>query len=674
MEPRFGHDFSQVRVHADARAADSARALNALAYTVGQDTVFGAGRYAPGTAEGRRLLAHELAHVLQQAEGSAAGAVRISDPRDPAEHDAGRAARNAIAGQKAQVVTAATAGTLYRQPLPDVTLRSSPRIARLIGSELLDDFALESYALSEDHKKRLANLTQTLLDLLREYPGGSIRITGHTDVTGSDEFNDRLGQKRADAVMDFLIEAGVPATALVAVSAGESELRVETKGPEPRNRRVEVRFEPEARGRFLPAPKLTPPRHPSEEERPKPSLFTLREPDAPTDCGSTTDCSAVSVDRFDNQPAALRGLIKRSFNDPEGWFGRLSPELRLALTSIFNRLCQYGLLCHVHLIVRPDAGEAPAVVLDRRFNVPGSTPSVYFISPSGGALFDALMATGRFCMAFGAGATLHPKQTTLREISGSDSLHISIGPGNQLDAHIDRYSAVPEHPGSSFCSNEPSPAAVGHIGREVVPEMVRKILGLPGLEAFPEPPPQAPVPPGTVGSETLPEVVRITLRGPVKERQRQKSDVALLPPNIEQRLAAEIPKRIRRNALVPPGAKRELAAAVRAADYAGPDEEDALVAAREAARERLGSFADDAHYFAQNMARKMDQARRSGRPDFAVQLGPVYGELTPDNRKYVLAQIRDIARIVRALLAERAAGVHKIWVAFGESVIWNVEF
>ena len=47
MEPRFGHDFSRVRVHSDAKAAESARAVNALAYTVGQDVVFGVGQYAP---------------------------------------------------------------------------------------------------------------------------------------------------------------------------------------------------------------------------------------------------------------------------------------------------------------------------------------------------------------------------------------------------------------------------------------------------------------------------------------------------------------------------------------------------------------------------------------------------------------------------------------------------
>jgi Domain of unknown function (DUF4157) len=69
MEPHFGHDFSQVQVHADTRAAESARAVNALAYTVGRDVVFGEGRYEPETSEGKRLLAHELTHVVQQSRG-----------------------------------------------------------------------------------------------------------------------------------------------------------------------------------------------------------------------------------------------------------------------------------------------------------------------------------------------------------------------------------------------------------------------------------------------------------------------------------------------------------------------------------------------------------------------------------------------------------------------------
>ena len=70
MEPRIGHDFSHVRVHTDASAAESARAVNALAYTVGRDVVFGAGQLAPGTTAGNRLLAHELAHVVQQGNRS----------------------------------------------------------------------------------------------------------------------------------------------------------------------------------------------------------------------------------------------------------------------------------------------------------------------------------------------------------------------------------------------------------------------------------------------------------------------------------------------------------------------------------------------------------------------------------------------------------------------------
>ena len=73
FESRFGHDFSRVRVHTDANAANSARAVNALAYTVGRDVAFGAGQYAPQTDAGRKLLAHELTHVVQQGSGPSSG-------------------------------------------------------------------------------------------------------------------------------------------------------------------------------------------------------------------------------------------------------------------------------------------------------------------------------------------------------------------------------------------------------------------------------------------------------------------------------------------------------------------------------------------------------------------------------------------------------------------------
>jgi Domain of unknown function (DUF4157) len=79
FEARFGYDFGKVRIHADAKAAQSASDLNALAYTVGNNVVFGAERFQPATSQGRSLLAHELTHVVQQTSASgAAGALQRS--------------------------------------------------------------------------------------------------------------------------------------------------------------------------------------------------------------------------------------------------------------------------------------------------------------------------------------------------------------------------------------------------------------------------------------------------------------------------------------------------------------------------------------------------------------------------------------------------------------------
>jgi hypothetical protein len=77
MEPRFNYDFSRVRVHADASAAQSALQLNAAAYTVGPDIVFGADQYTPDTTRGRQLLAHELTHVVQQTSGGTRNIQRV---------------------------------------------------------------------------------------------------------------------------------------------------------------------------------------------------------------------------------------------------------------------------------------------------------------------------------------------------------------------------------------------------------------------------------------------------------------------------------------------------------------------------------------------------------------------------------------------------------------------
>jgi hypothetical protein len=96
FEPHFGEDFSRVRVHTGEQAAASARAVNALAYTVGRNVVFAAGRYAPSTAEGRRLLAHELTHVVQQSAGADLPPTAIGSPSDHFEKEAEAASRSVM--------------------------------------------------------------------------------------------------------------------------------------------------------------------------------------------------------------------------------------------------------------------------------------------------------------------------------------------------------------------------------------------------------------------------------------------------------------------------------------------------------------------------------------------------------------------------------------------------
>src|SRR5215472_6857652 len=111
LEERMGTDFSDVRVHTGGRADESARAINAQAYTVGSDVVFRSGAYEPDTPGGRHVLAHELAHVMQQKAGPvsgtpAPGGISISNPSDSFEQAAERSASQAMAGAPVQTMPA----------------------------------------------------------------------------------------------------------------------------------------------------------------------------------------------------------------------------------------------------------------------------------------------------------------------------------------------------------------------------------------------------------------------------------------------------------------------------------------------------------------------------------------------------------------------------------------
>jgi lipoprotein-anchoring transpeptidase ErfK/SrfK len=110
FEPRFGHDFSKVRVHTDARAAESAHAVNALAYTVGSDIVFGKSLYPPGTASGRNLLAHELAHTIQQSAGGRPSLQRQVDGDESTDQEQEQEVNEPHDGDTA-VITSASGAT-----------------------------------------------------------------------------------------------------------------------------------------------------------------------------------------------------------------------------------------------------------------------------------------------------------------------------------------------------------------------------------------------------------------------------------------------------------------------------------------------------------------------------------------------------------------------------------
>jgi hypothetical protein len=94
MESRLGYDFSKVRIHADGEAAASAQAVNALAYTVGSDIVFGTGHYAPETDEGKELLGHELVHTVQQNNSMPSGDRSVLSTSDVYEQEADSVAHN----------------------------------------------------------------------------------------------------------------------------------------------------------------------------------------------------------------------------------------------------------------------------------------------------------------------------------------------------------------------------------------------------------------------------------------------------------------------------------------------------------------------------------------------------------------------------------------------------
>jgi outer membrane protein OmpA-like peptidoglycan-associated protein len=185
-----GYDFGGVRIHTDDKAAESARAVNALAYTVGRDIVFEAGQFEPATHQGQRLLAHELTHVVQQNQGAqqvqrwanckpARLSLEDCPPREPGE------AQRAHAG-------------------PMVFL---PKLSDPTSGEqgvLIANFDSGSSAIKP-------NLHHTIYwkDFLKKIASNHSRwkLLGFTDCQGKESFNKNLREQRAEAVFNVLPKA-----------------------------------------------------------------------------------------------------------------------------------------------------------------------------------------------------------------------------------------------------------------------------------------------------------------------------------------------------------------------------------------------------------------------------------------------------------------------------------
>jgi hypothetical protein len=175
MEQRFGYDFSRVRVHSGANAEQSARDLNAHAYTVGQNIVFGTNQFAPATYTGQRLLAHELTHVVQQS--SEAPLVQRSCYR-PAD------------------LTGDSECTTLGGDITDVTTRSDELFLFRISC---DDFLTSPV----DYEARLRDFVSGI-EL-----GDTVSIHGFASEEGPPEFNERLSCQRARTTRDLLSSLGI---------------------------------------------------------------------------------------------------------------------------------------------------------------------------------------------------------------------------------------------------------------------------------------------------------------------------------------------------------------------------------------------------------------------------------------------------------------------------------
>jgi len=222
MEMRFNRTFDDVRVHTSTAAAESARSLDALAYTVGNDIVFGSGRYAPGTNSGRHLIAHELTHTIQQNGDRNPVAGRIQrapaeDCGDPNVKDDGLHCTGEEHNGRG-VVEPTPAGNGWE----------------------LRNFDVDKHFLKEKHEDALDDIADKIEDFLRANPGERVHLLGEASTTAGDCYNMRLSRRRTRCVAAALAARGISPAVLDLCWVGDrhSTARLAAK-PSPTARDIE---------------------------------------------------------------------------------------------------------------------------------------------------------------------------------------------------------------------------------------------------------------------------------------------------------------------------------------------------------------------------------------------------------------------------------------------------
>jgi hypothetical protein len=213
MESRFGHDFSQVRVHTDGKAAESSQAVNALAYTVGRNVVFNSGQYTPQTTSGKRLLAHELTHVIQQRKGSSSlQTLKINSANDAYEREADRAA-HLVTDCHAQITNnlMSTVVSIQRVCGPlaiDEPTGCTPSSEEVDRPRYLFDVNCDDFARGNEEDLRAD--AQAIAD------GEIVEIHGLASIEGNPVFNQHLSCARAlkakTVIEEVLAQRGISAT------------------------------------------------------------------------------------------------------------------------------------------------------------------------------------------------------------------------------------------------------------------------------------------------------------------------------------------------------------------------------------------------------------------------------------------------------------------------------